>query len=291
MSTNPERLKNIIEGAMLAAGRPLSIDHMLSLFLDDEQPSRDEVRAALEVLSAECEQRGIELKEVASGFRFQVKTEYAEWVSRLWDEKPARYSRATLETLALIAYRQPITRSEIEEIRGVSVSSNIVKGLLEREWVKIVGHRDVPGKPALFATTRQFLDYFNLKGLSDLPPLAEIRSIDSIERELNFGDLVQAANQGQDDAAPDGTSADGDESIGTAALDLGDLDEAATAVPAENANAELLSGDDAVPVADANTNTEAAELTDATVDSSNADESAQADESSATASPSPAILH
>ncbi len=229
MSTNPERLKNIIEGALLAAGRPLSIDHILTLFLDEEQPSRDQVRDAINALAAECEQRGVELKEVASGFRYQVKADYAQWVSRLWEEKPARYSRATLETLALIAYRQPITRSEIEEIRGVTVSSNIIKGLQEREWIKIVGHRDVPGKPALLATTRQFLDYFNLKGLSDLPPLAEIRSIDSIERELNFGDLVP--NDTGDDTG-ESTSADG-EVIGTAALDLGDAEPAAEAVNAQ----------------------------------------------------------
>ncbi len=187
MSTNPDRLKQIIEGALLAAGRPLSIDHILSLFLDEEQPTRDEIRDALEGIKDDCEHRGVELKEVASGFRFQVKADIAPWVSRLWEERPARYSRATLETLALIAYRQPITRSEIEDVRGVSVSSNIVKSLLEREWIRIVGHRDVPGKPAVYGTTKGFLDYFNLKSLSELPPLAELRNIDSIERELDFG--------------------------------------------------------------------------------------------------------
>lgn len=184
MSLNPEQIKNIIEAALMAAGQPLSIDRLLTLFLDEAQPSRDEIRAALEALTEECAQRGIELKEVGSGFRYQAKQDYAEWVARLWEEKPPRYSRALLETLALIAYRQPITRGEIEDIRGVSVSSNIMKTLLERDWVKVVGHRDVPGKPAMYATTKQFLDYFSLKSLSELPTLAEIRDIDSINAEL-----------------------------------------------------------------------------------------------------------
>ena len=187
MSTNPDRLKQIVEGALLAAGKPLTIDHLLSLFLDEEQPNRDEIRQALDGINDDCANRGVELKEVANGFRFQVKADFAPWVSRLWEERPARYSRATLETLALIAYRQPITRSEIEEVRGVSVSSNIVKSLLEREWIRIVGHRDVPGKPAVYGTTKGFLDYFNLKSLSELPPLAELRNIESIEHELDFG--------------------------------------------------------------------------------------------------------
>lgn len=188
MSTNNlERLKQIIEGALLAAGRPLSVDQILSLFLDEEQPTRDEIRAAIESLQNDCATRGVELVEVSSGYRFQVKSELARWVANLWEERPARYSRAVLETLALIAYRQPITRGEIEDVRGVAVSSNIIKSLLERDWVRVLGYRDVPGKPALYGTTKQFLDYFNLKGLSDLPPLAEIRNIESIERELDFG--------------------------------------------------------------------------------------------------------
>lgn len=197
MKANPEKLKQIIEGAMLAVGRPLSIDHILTLFLDEDQPSRDEIRDALKSLQEDCESRGIELKEVSSGFRYQVKADLAEWVARLWEEKPARYSRAVLETMALIAYRQPITRSEIEDVRGVSVSSHIVKSLLEREWIRVIGHRDVPGKPALFGTTKNFLDYFGLKNLSDLPPLAELRNIDSIERELDFGDK-ETLEQGEE---------------------------------------------------------------------------------------------
>ncbi len=188
MSLSPEKTKNIIEAALMAAGQPLSIDRLLTLFLDEQQPSRDEIRAAIKSLTEQCENRGVELKEVNSGFRYQAKQDYAQWVARLWEEKPPRYSRALLETLSLIAYRQPITRGEIEDVRGVSVSTNIMKTLLERDWVKVVGHRDVPGKPAMYATTRQFLDYFNLKNLSDLPTLAEIRDIDSINAELDLVD-------------------------------------------------------------------------------------------------------
>lgn len=188
MSLSLEQTKNIIEAALLSAGQPLSIDRLLSLFLDEHQPSRDELLLALETLAGECANRGVELKEVSSGYRFQAKQDYARWVSRLWEEKPARYSRALLETLALIAYRQPITRGEIEDIRGVTVGTNIMKTLLEREWVKVVGHRDLPGKPAMYATTREFLDYFNLKSLGELPTLAEIRDIDSINAELDLVD-------------------------------------------------------------------------------------------------------
>lgn len=188
MSLSPEHIKNIIEAALMAAGQPLSIDRLLTLFMDTQQPSRDEIKTALKLLEEECESRGVELKQVSSGYRYQAKQDYAEWVGRLWEEKPPRYSRALLETLSLIAYRQPITRGDIEDVRGVSVSSNIIKTLLERDWIKVVGHRDVPGKPAMYATTKQFLDYFNLKSLSELPTLAEIRDIDSINAEL---DLVE----------------------------------------------------------------------------------------------------
>lgn len=186
MALEPGQLKNIIEAALLANGKPMSIDRLLSLFVDEHQPSRDEIREAIAQLQQECEGRGIELHEVGSGFRFQVKQALAPWISRLWEEKPGRYSRALMETLALIAYRQPITRAEIEEVRGVAVSTNIIKTLLEREWVRVVGHRDVPGKPAMYATSRQFLDYFNLKSLNDLPSLAEIRDIDTINAELDL---------------------------------------------------------------------------------------------------------
>jgi len=192
MSLSPEKTKNIIEAALMAAGQPLSIDRLLTLFIDDQQPSRDEIRSALKILTEQCKDRGVELKEVSSGFRYQAKQNYAQWVARLWEEKPPRYSRALLETLSLIAYRQPITRGEIEDVRGVSVSTNIMKTLLERDWVKVVGHRDVPGKPAMYATTRQFLDYFNLKSLSGLPTLAEIRDIGTINAEL---DLVEPGSE------------------------------------------------------------------------------------------------
>ncbi|NOX91125.1 MAG: SMC-Scp complex subunit ScpB [Gammaproteobacteria bacterium] len=180
------KIKNIVEAALLAAGQPLSVDRLLNLFMDENQPSREELNDALVALVDECASRGVELVEVGSGFRYQAKQENAQWIARLWEEKPVRYSRALLETLALIAYRQPITRGEIEDIRGVSVSTSIIKTLMERDWVKVVGHRDVPGKPAMYASTKQFLDYFSLKGLSDLPTLAEIRDIDSINAELDL---------------------------------------------------------------------------------------------------------
>ncbi len=202
---SPERIRNIVEAALLAAGRPLSLDSLMGLFQPAgsvEQPgegetaetvevasaeggaSRDEVRAALDALAVDYRERGIELKEVSSGYRIQVRPDHAEALRTLWSERPARYSRALLETLALIAYRQPITRGEIEDIRGVSVSSSIVKTLLEREWVRVVGHRDVPGKPAMYGTTRRFLDYFSLRSLAELPTLAEIRDIDDITGDL-----------------------------------------------------------------------------------------------------------
>jgi len=180
-------LRNIIEGALLAAGRPLSLDELLALFPDDARPDRGEMRKALDVLKAEFEGRGIELKEVASGYRIQVRQELAPWIGRLWEERPARYSRALLETLALVAYRQPITRGEIEEVRGVTVSTHIIRTLQERGWVRIVGHRDVPGHPEMFGTTKEFLDYFSLKSLDELPTLAQLRDIESINAELDFG--------------------------------------------------------------------------------------------------------
>lgn len=181
-----EKLKNIIEAALMVATQPLSVARILNLFEADQtqEPERDDIRNAITSLQEDYKERGIELAEVASGFRFQARDEYAEWVNHLFDERPPRYSRALLETLAIIAYRQPITRSEIEEIRGVSVSSTIVKTLQEREWIKVVGHRDVPGKPSLLATTKPFLDYFNLKKLSELPALEDIKDFDSINPDL-----------------------------------------------------------------------------------------------------------
>src|SRR5690606_19194309 len=169
-----------IEAALLAAGKPLNLDQLLALFAEPPQPERAAIRQALEALRTDYAERGIELQEVSSGYRVQVRQALAPWISRLWEERPTRYSRALLETLALIAYRQPITRGEIESVRGVAVSTNIVKPLLDRNWVRIVGHRDVPGRPAMFGTTREFLDYFGLKSLDELPTLAELRDIDSI---------------------------------------------------------------------------------------------------------------
>ena len=184
----PEQLKNIIEAALMTTQGTLSVSNFSSLFEKDaEQPDKSEIRDALAQLQEDYSERGIELKEVSSGYRFQVRSEYAEWVNRLFDEKPQRYSRALLETLAIIAYRQPITRGEIEDIRGVSISSSIVKTLQEREWIRVVGHRDVPGKPELLATTKNFLDYFNLKKLSDLPSLAEIKDFDKLNPDLFEG--------------------------------------------------------------------------------------------------------
>lgn len=192
-----EQLKNIIEAALMASGSPLSVNQIQALFeVESEAPGKDDIRTALEQLAQDYEHRGVELQEVASGFRIQVRSDYAPWINRLQEEKPQRYSRALLETLAIIAYRQPITRSEIEDIRGVSISSNIVKTLQEREWIRVVGHRDVPGKPELLATTRQFLDYFNLRKLSDLPPLAEIKDFDKINPDL-FDALEMKPGDGQ----------------------------------------------------------------------------------------------
>lgn len=178
-------LKLIVEAALIAAGEPLSPDQILALFSEDERPERALIQAAIRELETDYQSRGIEIIEVAGGFRVQVRASVAPWVARLWDEKAPRYSRALLETLALIAYRQPITRGEIEDIRGVAVSTSIIRTLTEREWVRVVGHRDVPGRPALYATTRKFLDYFGLRSLNELPPLAEIRDPEALlGREL-----------------------------------------------------------------------------------------------------------
>lgn len=183
-------LVQILEGALMAAGEPLSLLRLAQLFDETERPSNDDIRAALAEITERCDGRGFELIQVASGYRFQVRQNLAPWVGRLWQERPQKYSRALLETLSLIAYRQPITRGEIEEVRGVAVSSNIVKMLQEREWVRVVGHRDVPGRPAMYATTRQFLDYFNLKSLEDLPPLAEIKDLDNLSGNLPLEEML-----------------------------------------------------------------------------------------------------
>ncbi len=184
METN--QLKNVIESILLAAGRPLSLDQLLALFEEQDKPERNDIREAVSALQADYEARGIDLVQVGSGYRIQVREGMQPWVARLWEEKPARYSRALLETLALIVYRQPVTRGEIEEVRGVSVSTTIIKTLLEREWVHVVGHREVPGRPAMYGTTKKFLDYFSLKGLNELPSLAELRDLNEIGKELEL---------------------------------------------------------------------------------------------------------
>ena len=183
------QVKQIVEAALMAANSVLNIDRLFQLFeLDIEKPTREQIKNAVKELQEECVARGVELKRVASGYRYQTRTDVQPWVARLWQEKPPRYSRALLETLSLIVYRQPITRGEIEEVRGVSVSSNIIKALLEREWVRVVGHKEVPGRPALYGSTKQFLDYFNLKSLNDMPTLAELTDIDQVHPQLNLPD-------------------------------------------------------------------------------------------------------
>jgi segregation and condensation protein B len=178
-------LDAVVEAILLAVGKPLTVDHILAVFDEMQRPERQEIRAALARLKVRYHARGIQLNELASGFRFQTNARYGDLVAKLWEEKPQKYSRALLETLALIAYRQPITRAEIEDIRGVSVSSQIIRTLLERNWVRVIGHREVPGRPSIFATTKAFLDYFNLRSLDDLPPLTDLRDIDVIAREVS----------------------------------------------------------------------------------------------------------
>lgn len=193
---NEAELKQLIEAAIFAADAPLSLERLLKLFATDEQAvTRRDINEALNTIEQDCETRGIELKQVASGYRFQVKPAVAPKVSQLWEEKPQRYSRALLETLALIAYRQPVTRGEIEDVRGVAVSSHIIKTLIEREWVQVVGHREVPGRPALYATTREFLDYFNLSSLDQLPSLKELQDLDAIHPSLDLDGNKQPANE------------------------------------------------------------------------------------------------
>ncbi len=214
-----KKLKQIIEGAIMASESPLSLDNLMSLF-EMDPPTRDAVRGALEEIEADCDGRGFELKKLASGYRFQVRGEYGEWVSRLWEERPQRYTRALLETLALIAYKQPITRGDIEEVRGVAVSTNIIRSLLEREWIRIVGHRDVPGRPAMYATTKSFLDYFNLSNLDELPTLSEIRDLDEMTSRLDLDEpLIEMK-----------TIVLSDEDIEAEIFEDTDLDEVATTV-------------------------------------------------------------
>ncbi len=238
-------LVQILEGALLAAGKPLTVAQLSELFEEHERPENAQIREALQEVAERCEDRGFELVEVASGFRFQVRQALSPWVARLWQERPARYSRALLETLALIAYRQPITRGEIEEIRGVAVSSNIIKTLHEREWIRVVGHRDVPGRPAMYATTRQFLDYFNLKNLDQLPALAEIRDLDTLNAELGFTEPL--ANKEEEEGGQAGEGAPGLTVVGgidhnpVTEAELADAPQASPEETAEDQTVEVIS--------------------------------------------------
>ena len=216
-------LKNVIEAALLAAGRPVPVSELQQIFDEHSRPSPKELRALLESLAADYEGRGVAIKETANGFRFQVRTEFSQEVSRLWPDRPKKYSRAMLETLALIAYRQPITRAEIEHVRGVAVNPEIVKTLMERNWVRVVGHRDVPGHPELLGTTPEFLDYFSLKSIEDLPPLAELKSLSDLNLQLPL------AVTGQEEGQKDGT-ATADAPEGAAAQDANAVDSGEVAV-------------------------------------------------------------
>jgi segregation and condensation protein B len=185
LSMDNEQRKKIVEATLMSASLALNVDQLLKLFADDaDEVSRDDIKAIVQSLQEDCQERGYELKKVASGFRYQTREEVQPWVDKLRPERPPRYSRAFMETLALVVYKQPITRAEIEDVRGVAVSTSIFKVLLEREWVKIIGHKEVPGRPAMYGTTRKLLDYFNLSSLNELPDLAEIKDIDDIAPEL-----------------------------------------------------------------------------------------------------------
>jgi segregation and condensation protein B len=250
-------ITRIVEAALLAANQPLTLAQLHALFPEDQPAPADSVEQALETLREACADRGVELVEVSSGFRFQVKADVHPWITRLWTERQTRYTRATLETLALIAYRQPITRGEIEQVRGVAVNSNIIKALEEREWIRVVGHRDVPGKPALFGTTKGFLDYFGLKRLDELPPLSELKDIGELEPQLQF------------DGAPAPIAA----AIASEGSDASNLDE-----PALDDDAEFDDGTDDTGAAN---DASAGDDTDTAADDANAAD-AGADESTAT---------
>jgi segregation and condensation protein B len=257
-------IKRIVEAALLAAAQPLSLPQLSALFGEQESPSHEDLARALEELGQDCAERGVELKEVASGFRYQVREDVHPWVARLWTERQTKYSRALLETLALIAYRQPITRGEIEQIRGVAVSTNIIKTLEEREWVRVVGYRDVPGKPALFGTSRSFLDYFNLKSLDELPPLAEIREIEDFDPQLTLAP-VRSGEPG--DEAPEHAEP------GHA------VEAAAHSLPADDAEHEEIPADTAATAE--STSPPADEGEAETTDAASADDAASAPEQSA----------
>ncbi|MCK5669226.1 MAG: SMC-Scp complex subunit ScpB [Gammaproteobacteria bacterium] len=221
---NQEQLKNIVEAALMVSEKPVSLNQLLAIFeKESDVPEKADIKAAINQITEDYKGRGIELKEVSSGFRIQVNGDYADWINHLFDDRPPRYSRALLETLAIIAYRQPITRAEIEEIRGVSVSSNIIRTLQERNWIRVVGQRDIPGKPELLATSKEFLDYFNLKKLSELPSLAEIKDFEQINPDL-FDELEKEVKAQVDKAATDRSDAarQGSDSEQVAMTDVSD---------------------------------------------------------------------
>ncbi|CAI8720549.1 segregation and condensation protein B [Pseudomonas sp. IT-P253] len=223
--TEPRELAPLLEAFLLASGKPQSLERLFELFEEGERPEPPVFKKALTILAKSCDGRAFELKEVASGYRLQIREKFSPWVGRLWEERPQRYSRAMLETMALIAYRQPITRGEIEDVRGVAVNSHIVKTLLEREWIRIVGYRDVPGKPAMFATTKVFLDHFNLKNLDDLPPLADLRELEP-DPVLDFDDApVPAGLQELADASAEPEEPKEETSFHTLLLELDTMEE------------------------------------------------------------------
>ena len=223
--TEPRELAPLLEAFLLASGKPQSLESLFELFEEGERPDPAVFNKALTILAKSCDGRAFELKEVASGYRLQIREKFAPWVGRLWEERPQRSSRAMLETMALIAYRQPITRGEIEDVRGVAVNSNIVKTLMEREWIRIVGYRDVPGKPAMFATTKAFLDHFNLKNLDDLPPLADLRELEP-DPVLDFDDApVPASLQELADASAEPEEPREETSFHTLLLELDSMEE------------------------------------------------------------------
>lgn len=202
------QLKNVLEAALLAAGRPLDLNALQALFGEDDPPGRDDLRSAITALQADYAERGIQLVEVASGFRIQVRSSMSGWLTSLWEERAPRYSRALMETLAIIAYRQPVTRGDVEDIRGVGVTTNIMRTLLERNWIRVVGFRDVPGRPAIYGTTREFLDYFGLKKLDDLPSLADLKDLETLTAQLeldgpNGPDLPALPAESADDGEMD----------------------------------------------------------------------------------------
>src|SRR5580692_7707284 len=213
---NDQYVKNVVEAALLAAGRPLSMDELVSVFDERDGSNAEEIRGALGALTADYETRGLELLEVASGYRIQIRASVAQPVARLWQERPTKYSRALLETLALVAYRQPITRGEIEQIRGVTVNPNIIKTLRERSWIRVIGHRDVPGRPELLGTTRDFLDYFGLQKLDDLPTLAQLKELEDLRVQLSLPGAEPAVE------AADPAAADTESSEASAAADAAD---------------------------------------------------------------------